>query len=29
MPGLIPEDMEQVKKCATMIDAAIAALQEI
>ena len=29
MPGLIPEDMEQVKKCAAMIDAAIAALQEI
>ena len=29
MPGLIPEDMERVKKCAAMIDAAIAALQAI
>ena len=26
MPGLIPEDMDQVRKCAAMIDAAIAKL---
>ena len=26
LPALVPEDMEQVKKCAAMIDAAVKAL---